>query len=228
MVYLQKYLKRVGPKLTKAIQFQILFYRTIGNTDKTKKRREIKMVKKLVVLAVFFVAVCFAGVGCFRGGAYVRGDHAPYYDGPHRIDGGLYYYYNGGFYVHDGGEYRFHHYAPQDQRGYYEERYREHEGKRGFGRDDRRGGYIRVIAATYGRNCGASYGNVTNHLAEICDGKGICEYVIEVRVIGDPAPGCAKDYFAEWQCGHDPERGGMSVRPGAGTGTRILLRCPVR
>jgi hypothetical protein len=204
-----------------------LFYRVIGKTDKTKKRREIKMVKKLVVLAVFFVALCFAGVGCSGGGAYVRGDHAPYYDGPHRIDGGSYYYYNGGFYVHDGREYRFHHYAPQDQRGYYEERYREHEGKGVFGRDDRRGGHIKVIAATYGRNCGARYGNVTNHLAEICDGKATCEYVIDFGVLGDPARGCAKDYFAEWECGRDPQRGVMRVGPEA-TGAGIVLRCPVR
>ena len=199
----------------------------LQDTDKTKKGRGIRMVKKLVVLAVFFVALCLTVVGCVRGGAYVRGDDAPYYDGPHRIEGGLYYYYNGGFYVHDGGEYRFHHYAPQDQRGYYEERYREHEGKRGFGRDDRRGGYIRVISATYGGNCGAPYGNVTNHLAEICDGMATCHYVIDFRVIGDPAGACRKDYLAEWECGRDPERGRVGAGPEA-TGTGIVLRCPVK
>ena len=102
------------------------------------------------------------------------------------------------------------------------------EGRRVFGPDDRRGGHIKVIAATYGTNCGAPYGNVTNHLAEICDGKATCEYVIDFRVIGDPAGGCAKDYFAEWECGRDPERGTISVGPEAGTGTRIVLRCPVR
>ncbi len=102
------------------------------------------------------------------------------------------------------------------------------EGKRGYGRDDRRGGYIKVIAATYGGNCGAPYGNVTNHLAEICDGKGICDYVIDFRVIGDQAPNCAKDYVAEWQCGRDPERFVISVSPEAGSGTRIELRCPAR
>jgi len=185
------------------------------------------MVKKLVVLAVFFVALCLTVVGCFRGGNYVRGDHAPYYDGPHRIEGGTYYYYNGGFYVHDGGEYRFHHYAPQDQRRYYEERYREHEGRRGSDRDDRRGGQIKVIAATYGGNCGAPYGNATNHLAEICDGMATCHYVIDFRVIGDPAGNCRKDYSAEWECGRDPERGRVGAGPEA-TGTGIVLRCPVR
>jgi len=89
-------------------------------------------------------------------------------------------------------------------------------------------GHIKVMAATYGRNCGAPYGNVTHHLAEICDGRTTCEYVIDYRVIGDPARGCPKDYFVEWQCGRDPERGSISVNPEAGGGTRIVLRCPVR
>jgi hypothetical protein len=104
------------------------------------------------------------------------------------------------------------------------------EGRRVFvfGPEERRGGRIRVIAATYGRNCGVPYGNVTNHLAEVCNGKTVCEYIIDFRVIGDPAAGCAKDYVAEWQCGHDPERGVINVPPEAGASTRIVLRCPVR
>jgi hypothetical protein len=101
------------------------------------------------------------------------------------------------------------------------------EGRRGVGRDDRGHGPIKVIAATYGRNCGAAYGNVTNHLAAVCDGKMPCEYIIDVRALGDPAGGCAKDYSAEWQCGRDPEKGSLSVSPEA-SGTKIVLRCPVR
>ena len=84
------------------------------------------MVKKFVVLAAFLVALCFAGVGCFRGGASIGLGDGQYYDGPYRNGPELYYYYDGGFYVYQGGEYRFHHYVPQDQRGYYEERYRKH------------------------------------------------------------------------------------------------------
>jgi hypothetical protein len=99
------------------------------------------------------------------------------------------------------------------------------EGRRGPGREEWRGGGIRVIAGTYGGNCGAPFGNVTNHLAEVCDGKAICEYIIDFRVLGDPTPGCLKDYSAEWECGNDRERMGTSV--GAGS-TRIVLRCPVR
>ncbi len=101
------------------------------------------------------------------------------------------------------------------------------EGERGRGREDRRGSQIRIISGTYGRNCGAPYGNATNHLADACDGTGTCEYVIDIGVLGDPARGCRKDYIAEWQCGRDPEKGVITVN-GEAAGTRIVLRCPAR
>jgi len=102
------------------------------------------------------------------------------------------------------------------------------EGGRISGPDPWRDNRIKVISATYGMNYGASFGNVTNHLAEICDGKVECEYVIDYKVIGDPFPNRRKDYSVEWQCGRDPERHVMSVPPGAGMGEVIVLRCPVR
>jgi len=83
------------------------------------------MAKKLVLSAVFLVALCFAGVGCLRGGAYVGAGDSPYYDGPYLIGGGSYYYNNGGFYTHDGSAFRFHHDAPRDQRAYYDEQHRK-------------------------------------------------------------------------------------------------------
>lgn len=82
------------------------------------------MVKKLIVSAVFFALLCFAGAGCYRGGVHGGVDAGLYYDGPYRIGGGSYYYYNGGFYDYSGGAFRFHHYVPQNERGYYEERHR--------------------------------------------------------------------------------------------------------
>ncbi len=83
------------------------------------------MIKKLIVLAVMFAVLCFAGVGCFSHGTHHGVHENVYYDGPYRIGGGNYYYYNGGFYVYDGRAYRFHHNVPQQERGYYEERHRE-------------------------------------------------------------------------------------------------------
>ncbi len=90
------------------------------------------------------------------------------------------------------------------------------------------GNHIKVISATYGGNCGAPYGNVTSHLAGVCDRKESCEYVIDVRVLGDPAKGCPKEYVAEWQCGRDPQRSTVGVRAGAGLGEPIVLKCPIR
>ena len=87
------------------------------------------MLKKLVVLAVFFLSLSFPGMGCFRGGAQVGLGNARYYDGPYRNGPELQYYYDGAFYVYQGGEYRFHHYVPKDQQGYYEEHYRIHHEK---------------------------------------------------------------------------------------------------
>ena len=95
-------------------------------------------------------------------------------------------------------------------------------------RDEWRGDRIKVIAATYGYNCGAPYKNVTDHLAKTCDGVAVCMYVIDYRVIGDPAPNCKKDYTVEWQCGPDPEKHVLIVPPGAGFGDVLELRCPVK
>ena len=84
------------------------------------------MVKKLVVLVTFLVALCFAGVGCFKGGAFVGLGDGQYYDGPYRNGPELFYYSDGAFYYYQSAEYRFHHNVPQAQQGYYEESYRKH------------------------------------------------------------------------------------------------------
>lgn len=84
------------------------------------------MIKKLVVLVAFLVTLYLGGTGCFRGGAFVGFGDGQYYDGPYRNGPEYYYYYEGGFYVYQSGDYRFHHYVPKDQQGYYEERYRKH------------------------------------------------------------------------------------------------------
>jgi len=94
------------------------------------------MVKKLVLLAVIFAVFCFAEVGCFwhmHGGVY----EGLYYDGPYRISGDVYYYYNGGFYNYHGGAYHFHHRASEERRGYYDERYNKHRDQYDRKRHDR-------------------------------------------------------------------------------------------
>lgn len=85
---------------------------------------------------------------------------------------------------------------------------------------------IMVTAGTYGRNCGASYGNVTEHLANTCNNKSQCEYTIDYTVIGDPVSGCRKDYTAEWRCGHGSSVHNASASPEAGYQKKITLSCP--
>lgn len=87
------------------------------------------------------------------------------------------------------------------------------------------GGSIQVVAGTYGRNCGAPHGNKTAHLARACDGRRRCTYTINYRVIGDPKPGCSKNYIAEWSC---PGSGGTRravAKPEAGFNKKVVLRC---
>jgi hypothetical protein len=87
---------------------------------------------------------------------------------------------------------------------------------------------IRVVSGTYGGNCGAFYGNATEHVASICNGRPTCEYIVDFRNLGDPATGCSKDFVAEWRCGNSPERASVAASPEAGNGKRIVLRCPIR
>jgi len=87
---------------------------------------------------------------------------------------------------------------------------------------------IKVLSGTYGGNCGVRLGNVTDRLIAACDGRTTCEYTVDVRTLGDPAPGCLKDYVAEWQCGNNPQRAGVTASPEAGVGKTIVLKCPIK
>lgn len=69
------------------------------------------------------------------------------------------------------------------------------------GRGRLRSDDIRVVSATYGPNCKVRRGNVTAHVADFCDNRAVCEYRIDVERLGDPAPGCPKEFFAEYRCG---------------------------
>ena len=84
------------------------------------------MGKKFIVSGFIFAVLCFAGVGCVGHGVYGGVHGGLYYDGPYRTGGGEFYYYNGGFYNYRGGAYHFSHHVPQENRGYYDERYRKH------------------------------------------------------------------------------------------------------
>src|SRR5262249_46350782 len=65
---------------------------------------------------------------------------------------------------------------------------------------------IRVVEATYGFNCrefGLSAGqearvkkgNATTSVAQTCgEAKGSCQFKVDVGRLGDPVPGCQKDF----------------------------------
>lgn len=85
---------------------------------------------------------------------------------------------------------------------------------------------VQVVSGTYGANCGASRGNKTNYLAAACNGQKICTYVINYKIIGDPAVGCAKNYTAEWRCGGNSKVYKTFAYPEAGFGRSVVLSCP--
>lgn len=64
---------------------------------------------------------------------------------------------------------------------------------------------IEVRSAVYGANCGSS-SDVTSHVAPSCDGRFHCRYYIDHQELGDPAPGCYKDFRVRWSCGGDRVR----------------------
>jgi hypothetical protein len=84
---------------------------------------------------------------------------------------------------------------------------------------------IRVLGAVYGRNCRAQFGNnVTDDLARQCHGRDYCIYRIDSRQIGDPSPGCAKDYYARYVCRDgDVER--VAAAGAEASGQSVVLDC---
>lgn len=85
-------------------------------------------------------------------------------------------------------------------------------------------GIIAIQSATYGGNCGAAAGNVSADIVYACDGKASCNYVVDFTRIGDPAPGCAKDYQVAYQCSDGQQRNGYAA-PEAGFESVVSLAC---
>ncbi len=84
---------------------------------------------------------------------------------------------------------------------------------------------IHVTGATYGgQTCHTAAGNVTHFLADACNGKKTCDYVVQYQTIGDPAPGCAKDFNVQWTCLVGPG-GSVNLPAEAGLGSHAALRC---
>jgi peptidoglycan/LPS O-acetylase OafA/YrhL len=84
---------------------------------------------------------------------------------------------------------------------------------------------VRVRSATYGASCGVRRGNTTTTLRKACDGKDSCNYVVDVDVLGDPAPGCSKDFVVDYECAPDATRLAKNLPAEAGLGSPLLLSC---
>jgi len=96
---------------------------------------------------------------------------------------------------------------------------------------------IHVVDATYGLACkdftppsGRSnlvkVGNVTAALTSSCDkAKTSCLFAVDAVQIGNPAPGCGKDFIANWCCGDDPTIHPFYLTSEA-NGRSALLSCP--
>jgi hypothetical protein len=84
---------------------------------------------------------------------------------------------------------------------------------------------VQVTSATYGPNCGAPRDNVKAQLAAACDGQVRCDYVVDFRILGDPAPGCAKTFVVEWICAVGATTRIHKVDAEAGLGSHVVLAC---
>lgn len=84
---------------------------------------------------------------------------------------------------------------------------------------------IKVLMAAYGRNCRAPKPDVTAQLAAACNGKSDCTYTVDHNLIGDTAPGCAKDYVVDYVCvGGNPMVQKTGIAPDA-SGKSVHLIC---
>jgi hypothetical protein len=61
-------------------------------------------------------------------------------------------------------------------------------------------GDITVLTAWYGQSCGTAHGNVTAHVQSRCNGRRSCNYPVEALTLGDPAPGCQKNFVVLYTC----------------------------
>ena len=84
---------------------------------------------------------------------------------------------------------------------------------------------IRVLGAVYGSNCRGQRGaNVTDDLVRTCQGRDYCVYRIDYRQIGDPSPGCGKDYRARYIC-RDGDAERYASAGAEASGQSVVLDC---
>lgn len=83
---------------------------------------------------------------------------------------------------------------------------------------------INVLTAWYGQSCGTAHGNVTSHVKSTCDRQATCNYKIDVVLLGDTTPGCAKNFLVLFAC-KNQQNARLAQLPGEASGKSILLSC---
>ena len=85
---------------------------------------------------------------------------------------------------------------------------------------------IQIVTGTYGANCeDTDIGNSTPFISAICNDQIDCTFVIDKRVIGDPAPNCDKNFVAQWHCGDESKTRTGIVEPEAGNRKELKIHC---
>jgi len=84
---------------------------------------------------------------------------------------------------------------------------------------------VQVLSATYGANCSAPTDNAKDALSAACNGSNHCDYTVDFHVLGDPAPGCAKTFVAQWACTAGAAPRSITLAPEAGFGSHAVLVC---
>lgn len=88
------------------------------------------------------------------------------------------------------------------------------------------GPLIKIEEATYGANCGkgVKLGNATLLAAKSCDGRVSCNFPISVEELGDPAPGCGKEFSVRFKCSEQKPARGLLIKGEANRST-IHVNC---
>jgi hypothetical protein len=97
-------------------------------------------------------------------------------------------------------------------------------------------GTIDVMQGSYGGSCRDfmpkrpaknSYrnGNATAALIRACTGKAHCQFTVEAGMVGDPAPGCDKDFSATYRCGPQDSASKVVRVEGEAGGGMVVLDC---
>jgi hypothetical protein len=98
-------------------------------------------------------------------------------------------------------------------------------------------GTIEVTEGDYGRSCRDfaakrpfknTYraGNATFPVIRACNGKSHCQFTVEAAMLGDPAPGCDKDFSVEYRCGLSDASAKFVNVGGEADGATVVLDCP--